>query len=86
MTEKYKGAPIVAKIMSNELEEPISSIWDKEKGLLICIPYFTIEQCGPTQKVHSHETFLRINRDKCKEMVKDLLDEIRKEEAGEVLD
>ena len=40
----------------------------------------------PIPDIKPDPIMIRVNHDVCKEMVKDLLDEIRKEEAGEVLD
>ena len=76
---RYKGIPIVSKLLCNESNrEPVSSCWDNDRGLLIPSSYSSgIDVCP---------IMVRIPRDICKEMVKDLMDEIRKEESGHVYD
>ena len=76
---RYRGVQIVSKIASKESNgEPIPSAWDKDKGLLIPSSY-----ASGRDVCH---IMVRIPRDICKEMVKDLMDEIRKEESGHVYD
>lgn len=76
---RYKGIPIVSKIVCNESNrEPVSSVWTKDGGLLIPSSYASGRDSCPMM--------IRIPRDICKEMVKDLMDEIRKEESGHVYD
>lgn len=76
---RYKGVQIVSKIASKESNgEPIPSAWDKDKGLLIPSSYASGRDVCPIM--------VRIPRDICKEMVKDLMDEIRKEESSHVYD
>ena len=78
-SSKYMGVQIVTKIVSQESNgEPISSTWDKDKGLLIPSSYTSGR--APTPII------IRIPRDICKDMVKDLMEEILKEQAGQVMD
>ena len=76
---RYKGVQIISKIASKESNgEPVSSCWDNDRGLLIPSSYASGGDVCPIM--------VRIPRDICKEMVKDLMDEIRKEESGHVYD
>lgn len=76
---RYKGVQIVSKIVCEESNrKPISSAWDKDRGLLI--PSWFTSDREPTPII------IRIPRDVCKDMVKDLMDEILKERAGAVMD
>ena len=78
-SSKYMGVQIVSKIVCDESDrEPISSAWDKDKGLLIPSSYTSGR--APTPII------IRIPRDVCKDMVKDLMEEIFKEQAGAVMD
>ena len=78
-SSKYMGVQIVSKIVCDESDrEPISSAWDKDKGLLIPSSYTSGRAPAPI--------IIRIPRDVCKDMVKDLMEEILKEQAGEVMD
>lgn len=78
-SSKYMGVQIVSKIVCDESDrEPISSAWDKDKGLLIPSSYTSGR--APTPII------IRIPRDICKDMVKDLMEEILKEQAGMVMD
>ena len=78
-SSKYMGVQIVSKIVCDESDrEPISSAWDKDKGLLIPSSYTSGR--APTPII------IRIPRDICKDMVKDLMEEILKEQAGQVMD
>ena len=78
-SSKYMGVQIVSKIVCDESDrEPISSAWDKDKGLLIPSSYTSGR--APTPII------IRIPRDICKDMVKDLMEEILKEQAGAVMD
>lgn len=76
---RYRGVQIVSKIASKESNgEPIPSALDKDKGLLIPSSY-------TSGMDHTH-IIIRIPRDVCKDMVKDLMEEILKEQAGAVMD
>ena len=76
---KYMGVQIVTKIVSQESNgEPVPSAWDKDRGLLIPSSYTSGR--APTPII------IRIPRDVCKDMVKDLMEEILKEQAGAVMD
>ena len=76
---RYKGIPIVSKLLCNESNrKPISSAWDKDKGLLIPSSY--------TNGMKTTPIIIGIPRDVCKDMVKDLMEEILKEQAGQVMD
>ena len=78
-SSRYMGVQIVSKIVCNESNrEPVSSAWDKDKGLLIPSSYTSGR--APTPII------IRIPRDICKDMVKDLMEEILKEQAGAVMD
>ena len=78
-SSKYMGVQIVSKIVCDESDrEPISSAWDKDRGLLIPSSYTSGR--APTPII------IRIPRDVCKDMVKDLMEEILKEQAGAVMD
>ena len=78
-SSKYMGVQIVSKIVCDESDrEPISSAWDKDKGLLIPSSY--------TSGMDPTPIIIRIPRDVCKDMVKDLMEEILKEQAGMVMD
>ena len=78
-SSKYMGVQIVSKIVCDESDrEPVSSCWDNDRGLLIPSSYASGRDVCPIM--------VRIPRDICKEMVKDLMDEIRKEESGHVYD
>ena len=75
---RYRGVQIVSKISSKESNgEPISSAWDKDRGLLIPSSY--------TSGMDPTPLILRIPRDICKDMVNDLMEEILKEQAGQVV-
>ena len=76
---RYKGVQIVSNMMCKESNgELVSSAWDKDKGLLIPSSYTSGR--APTPII------IRIPRDVCKDMVKDLMEEILKERAGAVMD
>ena len=76
---RYKGVQVVSKMMCKESNgEPIPSAWDKDKGLLIPSSY--------TSGMDPTPIIIRIPRDVCKDMVKDLMEEILKERAGAVMD
>ena len=76
---RYKGIPIVSKLLCNESNrEPVSSCWDNDRGLLIPSSY--------TSGMDPTPIIIRIPRDVCKDMVKDLMEEILKEQAGQVMD
>ena len=78
-SSEYMGVQIVSKIVCDESDrEPISSAWDKDKGLLIPSSY--------TSGMDPTPIIIRIPRDVCKDMVKDLMEEILKEQAGAVMD
>ena len=78
-SNRYMGVQIVSKIVCEESDrKPISSAWDKDKGLLIPSSYTSGREPTPI--------IIRIPRDVCKDMVKDLMDEILKERAGAVMD
>lgn len=74
-----KKVPVVYKIRAGSEYggQTIESSWTKD-GLLIPSTYFA--------GLGSHPIIVKIPRDICKEMVKDLMDEIRKEESGHVYD
>ena len=78
-SSRYMGVQIVSKIVCDESDrEPISSAWDKDRGLLI-----------PSSHINGMKTtpiIIGIPRDVCKDMVKDLMEEILKEQAGAVMD
>ena len=76
---RYKGVQIVSKIVCEESNrKPISSAWDKDRGLFIPSSY--------TSGMETVPIIIRIPRDVCKDMVKDLMEEILKEQAGQVMD
>ena len=76
---KYMGVQIVSKIVCDESDrEPISSAWDKDRGLLI--------PSSHTNGMKTTPIIIGIPRDVCKDMVKDLMEEILKEQAGAVMD
>ena len=78
-SNRYMGVQIVSKIVCEESDrKPISSAWDKDKGLLIPSSYTSGREPTPI--------IIRIPRDICKDMVKDLMEEILKEQAGAVMD
>lgn len=54
------------------------SIWDKENGLYIPSSYYNLEEVNPI--------LIKIPKEVCKQMVKDLMEEILKEQAGAVMD
>lgn len=73
------GVQIVSKIVCEESNrKPISSAWDKDKGLLI--------PSSHTNGMKTTPIIIGIPRDVCKDMVKDLMKEILKEQAGAVMD
>lgn len=76
---KYMGVQIVSKIVCDESDrEPISSAWDKDRGLLI--------PSSHTNGMKTTPIIIGIPRDICKDMVKDLMEEILNEQAGAVMD
>lgn len=78
-SSKYMGVQIVSKIVCDESDrEPISSAWDKDRGLLI--------PSSHTNGMKTTPIIIGIPRDVCKDMVKDLMEEILKEQAGAVMD
>ena len=78
-SSKYMGVQIVSKIVCDESDrEPISSVWDKDRGLLI--------PSSHTNGMKTTPIIIGIPRDVCKDMVKDLMEEILKEQAGAVMD
>lgn len=74
-----KKVPVVYKIKDDDKYggQTIESSWAKD-GLSIPSTYF--------DGIRSRLVIVKIPRDICKEMVKDLMDEIRKEESGHVYD
>lgn len=74
-----KKVPVVYRIKTGSEYggQIIEPSWTKD-GLLIPSTYFA--------GVESHPIIIKIPRDICKSMIKDLLDEIRKEESGQVYD
>ena len=78
-SSKYMGVQIVSKIVCDESDrEPISSAWDKDRGLLI--------PSSHTNGMKTTPIIIGIPRDVCKDMVKDLMEEILNEQAGAVMD
>ena len=73
---EINGIHVVEKVKKDDAIS--GAIWDNKIGLLIPSSYFNYEEVYPI--------LVKIPRDICKEMVKDLMDEIRKEESGHVYD
>ena len=78
-SSEYMGVQIVSKIVCDESDrEPISSAWDKDRGLLI--------PSSHTNGVKTTPSIIGIPRDVCKDTVQDLMEETLKEQAGAVMD
>lgn len=78
LESKYMGVPIVSKILCEESDrKPVSSAWTKDGGLLIPSSYASGRDSCPIM--------IRIPHDICKEMVKDLMEEILKEQSDSYL-
>ena len=70
------GIPVIEKVKKDE--KISGSIWDKENGLYIPSAYYDLKEVNPI--------LVKIPKKVCKQMVKDLMEEILKEQAGAVMD
>lgn len=73
---RINDIPVIEKIKKDD--KITGSIWDKENGLYIPSSYYDTTQLQPI--------LVKIPKEVCKQMVKDLMDEILKERSGHVFD
>lgn len=73
---RINNIPVIEKIKKDD--KMSGSIWDKENGLYIPSSYYDMIELQPI--------LVKIPKEICKQMVKDLMEEILKEQAGMVMD
>lgn len=73
---RINDIPVIEKIKKDD--KMSGSIWDKENGLYIPSSYYDMIELQPI--------LVKIPKEICKQMVKDLMEEILKEQAGQVMD
>ena len=73
---RINDIPVIEKVKKDD--KISGSIWDKENGLYIPSSYYNLEEVNPI--------LIKIPKEVCKQMVKDLMEEILKEQAGQVMD
>ena len=73
---RINDIPVIEKIKKDD--KMSGSIWDKENGLYIPSSYYDMIELQPI--------LVKIPKEICKQMVKDLMEEILKEQAGMVMD
>ena len=73
---RINDIPVIEKIKKDD--KMSGSIWDKENWLYIPSSYYDMIELQPI--------LVKIPKEICKQMVKDLMEEIFKEQAGEVMD
>lgn len=73
---RINDIPVIEKVKKDD--KISGSIWDKENGLYIPSSYYNLEEVNPI--------LIKIPKEVCKQMVKDLMEEILKEQAGAVMD
>ena len=73
---RLNDIPVIEKVKKDD--KISGSIWDKENGLYIPSSYYNLEEVNPI--------LIKIPKEVCKQMVKDLMEEILKEQAGAVMD
>ena len=76
MMARINDIPVIEKIKKDD--KMSGSIWDKENGLYIPSSYYDTIELQPI--------LVKIPKEICKQMVKDLMEEILKEQAGAVMD
>lgn len=73
---KINDIPVIEKVKKDD--KISGSIWDRENGLYIPSSYYNMIELEPI--------LVKIPKEVCKQMVKDIMEEILKEQAGEVMD
>ena len=73
---KINDIPVIEKVKKDD--KISGSIWDRENGLYIPSSYYNMIELEPI--------LVKIPKEVCKQMVKDIMEEILKEQAGAVMD